>query len=52
MYTQDEFKKLADDFDKKYKKKTHIESDDPHRINEYEYWSLIEDPQCKVLLRI
>jgi len=43
-YTNDEFKEMADNFEKNYKYRTKASGSNIYRTHEYEYWSLIEDP--------
>jgi predicted secreted Zn-dependent protease len=38
---------MAEDFSKTHKSRTKYKSGNEYRDNEFEYWSLVEDPKCK-----
>lgn len=41
---------MAEKFQKKYKFHTKYDFKDKSRANEFEFWSLIEDPLCNLTL--
>jgi hypothetical protein len=42
----DEFKTVADGFEKAYKLKNPFKIEDRIAANEHEFWSIVEFPQC------
>jgi len=44
-YTFEEYREMAEDFSKTHKSRTKYRSGNEYRDNEFEYWSLVEDPK-------
>ena len=45
-YTLEEFEEMADEFKAKHKHKSSFKFSNQYRANEFDFWSLVEDPQC------
>jgi len=44
-YTLEEFEEMADEFKAKHKHKSSFKFSNQYRANEFDFWSLVEDPQ-------